>query len=296
MRITKEQEEILDSLICERLSSGDANKKLMETFVSKRGASLVKYFRRFGLEEDRRGNTAYYVIKNKENELLTFFSLKCGTLFETLQNEQEVEQDFQRLIILLQAVQNADGNVSEEEAREANEILNKYQVGDRISIEDFHKLILKKAKDKRNFLKMLFGDREKEDNDKIFRVQSTHPGIELVHFCTNDNLKEKWKKLNMGHTMGEVLYWKYIVPIFFKVQEIVGCEYAFLFAADLSEDGSLVNYYDVTLKFKKNLDVGTNKPFYDFCCDFMCQEVNEMKKYREYFFEHFNADAEDEIV
>lgn len=296
MRITKEQEEILDRLVCERLSSDDANKKLMETFVSRRGVSLVNYFRRFGMEEDKSGKTAYYIIKDREDEVLMFFSLKCGTLFEPLQDEQEVKQDFQRLIVLMQAVQNADGTVSDEELREANTLLNKYQVGDRVTIEDFQKLILKKAKNKSYFLELLFNDKTKEDNDNMFRVQSTHPGIELVHFCTNDSLKQKWKKLGMGHTMGEVLYWKYIAPKLFQVQEIVGCEYVFLFAADLSEDGSLVNYYEVTLKFKKSPDVGTNKPFYDFCCDFMCQEVNEVRKSREYFFEHFNADVEDEIV
>ena len=140
---------------------------------------------------------------------------------------------------------------------------------------------------------MLFGDREKEENDKIFRVQSTHPGVELIHFCTNDRVKELWNSYKIGHTMGETLYWKYIVPKFFEVQQIAGCEYAFLFAADLSEDGTLVNYYNVSLKFEKKLDVGTNKPFYDFCCEFMCQRVNDMKRLREGFFDNFNADEND---
>lgn len=39
----------------------------------------------------------------------------------------------------------------------------------------------------------------------------------------------------MGHPMGETLYWKFIAPKFFEVQKIAGCEFAFLFAADLSE-------------------------------------------------------------
>lgn len=200
-----------------------------------------------------------------------FFSMKCGALFEPLQDEDEVKQDFQRLMILLQTIENAGGDGKE--ADEATAILTKYQVGDRISIDDFNKLI-----------------------DKIFRVQNTHSGVELVHFCTNDNLKAKWKEYNLGHTMGETLYWKFIVPKFFDVQEIVGCEYAFLFAADLSEDGSLVNYYDVSLKFQKRQDVGTNKPFYDFCCEFMCQDVNSMKQKREEFFDNFSIDEEDVIA
>lgn len=294
MRITAEQKNLLDSFKCERLSANAVNEELIKSFTSKRGSSLVSYFKSFGLQEDAVGKTTYYVIKNAENEVMMFFSLKCGALFDPLLDENEVKQDFQRLLILLQAIENANGD--NEETEEAVAILTKYQVGDRISNEDFSSLVLRKASRKKDFLKQLFGDKEREQNDKIFRVQSTHPGIELVHFCTNDNMKEKWKTYNLGHPMGETLYWMFIAPKFFEVQEIVGCEFAFLFAADLSEDGSLVNYYDVSLKFQKRQDVGTNKPFYDFCCEFMCQEVNEMKKKREEFFENFNFDAEDEIV
>ena len=100
----------------------------------------------------------------------------------------------------------------------------------------------------------------------------------------------------MGHTMGETLYWKYIVPKFIEVQKIAGCEYAFLFAADLSEDRTLVNYYDVSLKFQQQLDIGTNKPLYDFACVFMCQRINRLKELKDEFFNSFNMDIGDEIV
>lgn len=294
MRITKEQKDLLKSFKCERLSADAVNEELMKSFTSKRGSSLVSYFTRFGMTEDIAGTTTYYVIKDAQNEIMMFFSLKCGALFDPLLDENEVKQDFQRLLILLQAIENANGD--NEETEDAIAILAKYQVGDRISIEDFNNLVLRKASRKKDFLSQLFGDKEKEQNDKIFRVQSTHPGVELVHFCTNDNLREKWKTYNLGHSMGETLFWKFIAPKFFDVQKIVGCEFVFLFAADLSEDGSLVNYYDVSLKFQRRKDVGTNKPFYDFCCEFMCQEINEMKKKRKEFFENFNIGAEDEIV
>lgn len=59
------------------------------------------------------------------------------------------------------------------------------------------------------------------------------------------------------------------------------------------EDGTLVNYYDVALKFKKRQDVGTNKPYYDFCCEFMCQQINQMKSRRKEFFDNFNIDKDD---
>lgn len=104
---------------------------------------------------------------------------------------------------MLQAIQNVKSEGAE--ADEANEILTKYQVGDRISIEEFNQIIIKKAKNKKNFLSHLFGDKEKEDNHNILRVMSTYPGIELVHFCTNDNMKNKWREYHLGHTMGELL-------------------------------------------------------------------------------------------
>ena len=63
--------------------------------------------------------------------------------------------------------------------------------------------------------------------------------------------------------MGEVIFWKFIFPKFFEVQRIGGCEYAFLFVADLSEDRTLINYYNVALKenrkaYFENLNIDKN--------------------------------------
>lgn len=96
--------------------------------------------------------------------------------------------------------------------------------------------------------------------------------------------------------MGEVIFWRFIVPKFFEVQEIVGCEYAFLFAADLSEDRTLINYYNVSLKFAIDVPMGTNKPLYDFTCAFMCQKLSMLKENRKVYFDNFNIDINDEIV
>ena len=174
MRITKEQEAILKSLKCERLSSNAENEKLIQSFNSKRGKSLVSYFKEYGMKEDKANTTAYYVIKTKEDEVLMFFSLKCGALFEPLQDEDEIKQDFQRLLILLQAIENVNRN--DDISEEMDAILTKYQVGDRLSADEFIALLDKKAYGKKNFLYKLFNDKEIEDNDKILRVQNTHSG------------------------------------------------------------------------------------------------------------------------
>jgi hypothetical protein len=306
MRITKEQSELLNRFQCERLSANESNKELLDSFTSHRGSSLVAYFQTQGWDEDQNGVTAYYVVKNEENDILMFFSLKCGALFEPLMDEAEVKQDVQRLLVLLQAIENEQGDNKDIEVDKVavNMIaagtlatsIERHQVGNRRICAYINLLLQSKVEKKKKFLIPLFGDKEQEKNENIIRVQKNYPAVELVHFCTNDNMREKWQTYGFGHSMGETLFWKFITPKFFAVQEIVGCEYVFLFAADLSEDSSLVNYYDVSLKFQQRQDVGTNKPFYDFCCDFMCQEVNEMKCNRKLFFDNFNVNEDDQIV
>ena len=70
MKISVEQERILDSFVCERLSANEENESLINSFASKRGSSLVSYFEKYGPSEDKDGKTTYYVIKTKENEIL----------------------------------------------------------------------------------------------------------------------------------------------------------------------------------------------------------------------------------
>lgn len=156
--------------------------------------------------------------------------------------------------------------------------------------------ILAETRYKAKILSKLDEDKKTEKNEKVSRVNKTYSGIELVHFCTNENSKNKWKEFGFSNSMGEVIFWDKIVPKFFEVQEIVGCEYVFLFAADLSEDRTLINYYNVCLKFEIDEEVGTNKPYYDFACAFMCQKLNFLKKNQRLYFENFNLDEDDDIV
>ncbi len=89
------------------------------------------------------------------------------------------------------------------------------------------------------------------------------------------------------------MFWNFIAPIIYKTQEIVGCQYVYLFAADISEDENLINYYNVSLKFELPQEVGTTKPAYDFCCTFMCQKINELRKHRKAYFDNFNPNHND---
>lgn len=50
------------------------------------------------------------------------------------------------------------------------------------------------------------------------------------------------------------------------------------------------------LKFAIDVPMGTNKPFYDFTCAFMCQNLNVLKENQQSYYAHFNIDVNDEIV
>ena len=86
----------------------------------------------------------------------------------------------------------------------------------------------------------------------------TYPAIEVVEFCANENGRSAWKHLGINRKMGECVFWHCIVPKLIKVQEVIGCQYVYLFAADSSLDGDLANYYKVALHFEQSATLGAN--------------------------------------
>ncbi len=294
MRITKEQQSILDELVCERLKENEENSRLIQDFENEKGTLIVDYLKQYGLKEDIEGNTAFYIVKTKDNEVLMFFSLKCGELFDSLFDENEVEEGYEEYLLIIQALQNAE--INSEIQKRAIAKLREISRKNGVPIHKVLNHILQQTKTKAKMLSMLSQDKEKEENDNISRVNRTYPGVELVHFCTNEKARKIWKQFGLNRSMGEVIFWSKIVPKFFDVQNIVGCEYAFLFAADLSEDRTLINYYNISLKFESEVGVGTNKPFYDFACAFMCQKLDALKQNEKLYFENFNIDESDELI
>lgn len=293
MRITREQSDILDSLICERLSSCADNKDLIQSFENKRNAGLADYLKQTAWEEDESNAVAFYLIKSPEGEILFFFSLKCGTLFEHL-DEDGLRQKAQYWEALKQILKGSDQE--EKDYALANLVFEKLRSGQNIPNEEIKQFIKERLSEKNELLDALSQEKASETNQHIVRVSSTYSGIELVHFCVNDAAKHVWKKWGFQRSLGEIVFWYFIVPIMAQVQKNIGCQYAFLFAADLSEDGSLINYYNVTLHFDQPAHIGTNKPYYDFCCRFMCQEIRKLLQFRDEFFEQFNRNRHEELV
>ena len=285
-KITKEQQTIIDSLTCERLTKDEANKTLIQDFENNRNKGLADSLREEAWEEDANGSVAYYLIKDKDGNALFFFSLKCGALFEQL-NEERLKQNANYWKALERILKNsANGDQT------AVLIMEKLRSGKNLTDDDLKEIIKIQSKKKRQALEHLLAEKKSETNENIVRVSTTHSGVELVHFCANDNKKQLWKTIGLPQPLGVVIFWNFIVPRICEVQNVVGCKYAFLFAADLSEDGSLINYYQTALHFEAPEDIGTSKPFYDFTCKFMCQTVNHLLQAQKEFFDSFNPDED----
>lgn len=292
--ITDQQKAILESFTCERLTASPDNLHLIQYFTSRRGPGLVDALKRTGWSTDTKGSVAYYVIKNPKGQIVLFFSLKCGVLFDPTFVAEFME------------------HYKDTELQKA---WRGYQRGDYSAYRYFD--AIRSHIGEQRFLGLLNDlqtydwikqDKRSEPNQKIIRVIEGHSAIELVEFCANDRTKDCWKQYGMApNRMGEVLFWWFIVPKMLEVGSLVGCEYAFLFAADETPDGYLVRYYEDAFHFRKMTNLGTVKPYYDMNCYFMGkrlrtvapdtvedQDLTEdddfygLDHYREEFFANFN--------
>lgn len=225
MRITEKQKRIIDSFSCERLSSNPDNKELIKAFHSKRGNGLVAYMCNIGWQEDVEGRTAFYLVKSENGMPCLFFALKCGGLFKPL-NEDEIQKEIDSASAFLHLLLDD----SEENQGHARLIQNleEFRRSQNIPLEVVVNGLAKSAKQElskhQETLQLIEGDKLREGTRPIQRVSTALPGVEITHFCTNDDAKVMWKEYGFRYPMGQVFFWRFIVPKFIELQNIVGCQ------------------------------------------------------------------------
>lgn len=283
MQITEEQQQILNSLVCERLSSNENNLRLVDTFCNIRNGSLEHTLKNEAYEEDEAGNIAYYLIKDKDENILFYFSIKCGILYDLFGEEEKLRKINDLFLFLVELEKNPSS--TKEDKDTIASILESIRT---------RKGLVKKELSKISHIKknQIIEDLAKESEDNLKRVGKTFAGVEIVHFCANDNYRPSWEKLNIKQKMGTVVFWHFLIPKICELRKIVGCEYLFLFAADLTPDELLVNYYKSNLGFKDSNEYGTAIPLYDYACKFMHQELKDIEERRNNFYLEFNPDEE----
>lgn len=289
MQINKQQESILNELQCKRIRRIDSAclQSICGPIIDGTNRSpLIDHFRSDKhIADDKAGVLASYVILNKNNDILLFFSIRCGELFEKIDHQKMILSH--NALVGVHTLKNATKLSKDEHDRALQAITNALNAG--LSYEDFRYY----AKKKHTYI----GDVSKEPSKEISRVSVVYSGVELKFFGNNDNARNFWESLNLPRKMGETLFWYFIVPILEQLREIVGCQYLYLFAADREADGHLVNYYRTALHINAPAKLSSNKPFFDYNSVFLYQDIGCLSKHRLQFLRTFNPDVEDsEIV
>ena len=174
--------------------------------------------------------------------------------------------------------------VTEEQAKALADLLEKIRTHKGISKADLDRLPNKN--------RSIYEELEAELNANITHVGKTYSGIELVHFCRNNEHDEVLKGLGLTRKFGEIVFWHFLVPKILEARKLIGIEYLFLFAADMTQDNLLVKYYNKLLKFKLDEERATVKPVYDFSCKFMYQPIDGMEDAMSAFWANYMTDDE----
>lgn len=276
MKISDSQLAILASYHCERLSENSENFSLISDFYNCKNNSLVDTLQGEAYSDDENNRLAYYVIKDKDDNIMMFFSLKCGLLYDEFfegDRLKEMKACYNRILMM-----SKDPSLSEDGKNAVASILE--------SIRS------KKGMKREDVARVLHLSEADEEFEHIFaknlkNVGVTFPGVEIVHICANDACRDLWAKNMMPQKMATVFFWYFIVPKVQELMKIAGCEYLFLFAADLTQDETLISYYEENLGFELADEHCAAIPMYDFTCQFMSQKTSELAQKRQVFFDNF---------
>lgn len=262
MGLTERETAELKVFSCVRVSAlTDAAVKL-RNFQNDKGNEMVADIKQNGIQNDKAGEHATYLIIDNQNNVCCFFSLRCGILFQSLHIDEVSER-----------------------IKKFSKDLDDWRNGKR------EIPIIKRAK-KMNYtenkaykLARLQSDTLVENNINIHRVASSTPAVELSHFCINENYRDAWNEKNISQRMGESFFYYFIIPKINELCEIAGCRMVYLFAADGSEQQSLLKYYTDVLHFRRPEDpYGAVKSSYDYSALLLIQEITEMNRRKNEFF------------
>ena len=95
--ITKEREYFAKKFRCEVLTSCMDNKTAIQGFgANDLGKNLEQYLKCEAWAIDQEGETRVYIVKDENDQIALFFSIKCGLLYEPYEYErlEPTEQEF----------------------------------------------------------------------------------------------------------------------------------------------------------------------------------------------------------
>lgn len=252
---------------------------LLENFSNNRNPNLVKSLRKY------KDAMAKYYLMYCDTTPLFYFSLQSSCIFTKPYTPSESSvQTAKRLKNFI----SRGGKIS-------LDILSDLYQGD----PDMTKKInLMSEPDKINMLKKLddvlsyLSDLHDPDTEDISIYECAFPALEIVEFCKCDscNSLSIWNSLDLKGKVGEYVFFTYIFPIVINISNQIGCSFVTLYAADSSQDKTLVEYYIRALHLFKPKGVTVNKPKYDLGCILLVQHIERLKELYEEFKTNTNTE------
>ncbi len=281
------------SFKCEVLTSSEQNRSEIQGFSSSIWKNhLDGYLKNEAWEDDESGKTRVFLIRDAKNQIVAYFSLKCGMVFVTdeLDDEFHCLSDDEKTIVntLIQYRVNMSSNGSTDAFNDIVKMMAS-EIGDN-RLSRLLKIMEHKVKTKREIRELA------PEQNGIIRVQECCAAIELQHFCKCDEYK---MPNGIRFPLGFGLFWEQIVPKVSEIAENIGCEYFYLFAADnTDEEGKqkLVDYYITALGFSNLYDEGVIAlmPDYDRDCVGLQQKSEYLFATREDMWQTFSDVVLDE--
>ena len=274
------------------LTSDGAHRDIIKNFCAKpEGKGLEQFLKELAWDEDERGSTKVYLVKEKTTgSIVFFFALKAGLLYKEIGSEDlklnETESEIFDYCI-------KDG-MQEKPDYSVDEVLGWYESDDSIDKDKLRQLIYNRLEIKQA------AKADERDTDRevhSIKVEETYPGIVLTHFCRNEECNF-FKTLLFP--LGFYIFWEVVVAKVYEISNMLGAQYLYLFAADATPvendmrsdflygdfdeecapNYKLVDYYKNELKFEEIQNITIVKPYYDYSCFSLIQPINKLESNR----------------
>lgn len=285
MRTISEQKKLLSSrwqvVSIAKMSAEDRlhYQTLARQFYNRTSESLSKYIqapdedniRNAWTDVDQHLTNTYLVVDKNVGQIVFYFSLCCGMMYSDIfrspdysRSEIEFLNTYRQALVL----------------RDRKSIRELAALTPQFHMEEAVKLMNSLFKAAKSDIKVT-----KEGDPSQF-IAETFPGIELTHFCKNDQYFAK--PLGVTLKTGAFVFWEFVLPEVKKTTKSSAARYLYLYAAESPVTRKLIPYYKEHLHFEQMsplLNLKTIKPYYDFKCISMLEEIQQLDENKKEYYD-----------
>lgn len=108
MKITPDQLAILNSFRVTRLNEDESLLRDVSAFKNPKNENLVEYLVGDAFDDDDKNRCACYVVRDDADDILCYFSIKCGLLYSEFEELKKFEKFKNHKIKLMELEQRSD--------------------------------------------------------------------------------------------------------------------------------------------------------------------------------------------